>query len=515
MVSTCRNRMNWCRAILLLIITVLPIITIAGQTEDNAVARIIIFHSPSCPHCRIVVEETLPKLQARYGNQIEIRLYNIAEPTGYQVFSTLKQTFPNMPEGIPQVYIDIYVLVGSQEIPEQLPLIIENCLTQGGCDWMFTLDSDVQETLQSTDKPAVQSPIYLAYVFDASCIKCDTLNYGLEYLSNQYEALEIKRYDVRYDSAIIDAMGAVYDVPEDERLLAPAVYIGETYVGPDENSHDVLQTIIDQGSASEATAPWERITEADIQLAEQRITQRFDEFGLLTIAIAGLLDGLNPCAFTTIIFFISYLTLIGRRGREILLVGFAFTGAVFLSYLVMGIGLSAILERLGDVSIIGKIIYSGTALLCLGLAVVSFKDWLKIRRGEISDITLQLPTFFKKRIHGTIRKRSRVKGYITAAFIAGVIVSIFELACTGQVYLPTIVFMTSIQEARLTALFNLVIYNFMFVIPLVIVFVGAYRGTTSERFTRFFQNNVATVKILTVFLFGGLGIWLLLTTFGM
>jgi hypothetical protein len=114
----------------------------------------------------------------------------------------------------------------------------------------------------------------------------------------------------------------------------------------------------------------------------------------------------------------------------------------------------------------------------------------------------------KKRIHETIRTHSRMSGYVAAAFGAGVLVSVFELACTGQVYLPTIVFMTSVAEMRLSAIAYLVLYNALFVVPLIIVFGVTYFGASSQRLTAVFQANAGVVKLFTAALFGLLGVWL-------
>jgi hypothetical protein len=101
-----------------------------------------------------------------------------------------------------------------------------------------------------------------------------------------------------------------------------------------------------------------------------------------------------------------------------------------------------------------------------------------------------------------------MRGYIAAAFVAGVLVSVFELACTGQVYLPTIVFMTSVEELRLSALAYLILYNALFVLPLIVVFAVTYFGVSSQRLTLVFKANAGAVKLLTAFLFGVLGFWL-------
>jgi hypothetical protein len=97
---------------------------------------------------------------------------------------------------------------------------------------------------------------------------------------------------------------------------------------------------------------------------------------------------------------------------------------------------------------------------------------------------------------------------VGAAFTAGILVSLFELACTGQVYLPTIVFVTGMVELRLTAIAYLILYNLMFIVPLVLVFGLTYWGTSSRQLTTFFQAKAGAIKLLTSILFGLLGLWL-------
>jgi hypothetical protein len=89
-----------------------------------------------------------------------------------------------------------------------------------------------------------------------------------------------------------------------------------------------------------------------------------------------------------------------------------------------------------------------------------------------------------------------------------VIISFLELACTGQIYLPTIIFVSSIPELRLQAISYLALYNLLFIMPLVVVFIMAYYGTTSKDLTRFLEKNAAAVKLSMVVLFLALAVWL-------
>ncbi len=226
---------------------------------------------------------------------------------------------------------------------------------------------------------------------------------------------------------------------------------------------------------------------------------------------AGLIDGLNPCAFATLIFFISYLTFTGREGKEVLLSGFAFTLGVFLTYLGVGIGFLKFLATLPFLDAISQWIYGATALLCIVLAIGSIYDWWQARRGKADDMRLKLPTKLRKRINKAIRERAGMQAFIPMTFLTGVVISIIELACTGQVYLPTIVFVLGIPELQTQAFLYLLLYNLMFILPLVLVFVMVYYGTTSEELGLFIHRQMATIKLLTAGLFILLAGWLITT----
>ena len=231
------------------------------------------------------------------------------------------------------------------------------------------------------------------------------------------------------------------------------------------------------------------------------------------VILPGLGDGINPCAFATIIFFVSYLSLTERKGREILLVGAAFTLAVFLSYLAFGIILREILSGLiGWTGPILRPILNGlTALLCLILAILSLGDYQKARKGKAKDMTLRLPDRLRKWINATIRQSMQARTFVFAAFIAGVVVSFIELACTGQVYVPIILGLST-PGYRRQAFLALLVYCLAFVVPLIIVFIVSYMGTSSQKLGVILNRHTATIKLITAMLFLAIGLWLVYDT---
>lgn len=355
--------------------------------------------------------------------------------------------------------------------------------------------------------PQAARPVYLAFFYQTTCKECQRIFYLLSYLRQKYPNLVVREFDLAHpdNKALNETIAIRCRVPEKNRLLPATIFIGGDYLqGGDINQRN-LEALIRKYSQRGTVCPWE-IKREEKAAGVQAIVSRFKSLGPATVALAGLLDGINPCAFTTIIFFISYLTLVGKRGKEVLFVGLSFAVAVFLAYFLVGCGLLVSLERLTAFRQLSQVVNVVVALLAFVLAVVSLGDYFKARRGKFSEMGLQLPGPLKRWIHSTLRTGMKNSHYVMAAFVAGLIVSLLELACTGQVYLPTITFVVGQEKLRSAGLSYLLLYNLMFILPLLVVFLLAYRGTTSERLARFSKAHLAAVKLATAVLFLLLGL---------
>jgi uncharacterized membrane protein/thiol-disulfide isomerase/thioredoxin len=122
---------------LILFLFLASALTTAQAQSAEPVVRAILFYSPTCPHCAMVVEEDLPPLFEKYGTQLEIIGVDVSQMDGSTLYQSAITHF-QIPEnrlGVPTLIIDNTVLVGSLEIPEQLPGLVEHYLSQGGVDW--------------------------------------------------------------------------------------------------------------------------------------------------------------------------------------------------------------------------------------------------------------------------------------------------------------------------------------------------------------------------------------------
>jgi cytochrome c biogenesis protein CcdA/glutaredoxin len=498
--------------------------------EGGPVVRIVYFTAADCPHCKAVVNEVLTPLQAEYGEQMQIKMVEISDPANYEMLIRTEEMFGISPEerGLPTLVVDGQVLIGEDAIREQLPCLLDTCLGAGGTSWpdipgleevavegqvgldmgFDLLESEGSETCGPEDAVACESPppIWAAYFYEVGCQECSRAEYDIRYAQSKYPQLLVQEYSAQEDAALAEWLGARAGVPQKQRLATPAFFIGDDYLIGTDITPEAVLALVEKYAQTGVERVW-----ADFNPEEggQSIVERFKSFGVLTVAFAGLVDGLNPCAFATLAFFVSYLTLSGRKGRQVLIVGAAFTLGVFLAYLMVGFGFYKVLDLLGDLlTTLGRWVYGLTALLCASLAVFSVLDFLKARSGDIGDMTLSLPHGLRMRINAVIRRGRRSQAFVVGTFVTGVVVSFLELACTGQVYLPTIIFVMSQPEMRVRALLFLVLYNLLFILPLVVVFILVYYGTGSKQLTRFLQQRAAMVKLGMALLFAALAVWL-------
>ena len=104
---------------------------------QGPIVRAVLFYSPTCPHCHYVMNEVLPPLVDKYGAQLQIAAIDVTAASGQALYQSAVEKFGITAErqGVPALVVGASVLVGSSEIPEQFPTIIEDGLAAGGEDW--------------------------------------------------------------------------------------------------------------------------------------------------------------------------------------------------------------------------------------------------------------------------------------------------------------------------------------------------------------------------------------------
>lgn len=486
-----------------------------AQPPSSSV-QIYFFYTEDCQSCQVILQSYLPTLKTMIPT-LEVKTFDVSHPAYYEALTKLEKKAGRAGGELPTVFIGDQMLSGETEIMEKLnPLLLE-AQAKGGVSPppmelsdSWTVSRDSKETPITQHDSRITRLVDLAYFYQKGCPKCDRANALLKYMAKKYPGLNIKEIDLNTPDGkrLNETLSNRLNLPTEKRLIAPSIFIGNDYLPPAEIAESRVEALIEKYGEKSAsvrageTKPALTLpTPEETKKAEESIIQRFKSLGIITIVSAGLLDGINPCAFATLIFFISYLTFVGRKRTEILSVGLGYSGAVFITYLMIGLGILSFIQRLSFLPLFSRVIYILTIAFALVLGVLSLHDYIQLKRGRPSEMKLQLPDFLKKRIHRTIRERSKSPRYLLAAITAGFIVSLVEFACTGQVYLPTILFVTNVPSLKASAVSYLLLYNFMFIVPLLIIFGIVYWGVTSEQLAFFLQKRASSIKLYTSLLF--------------
>lgn len=74
------------------------------------------------------------------------------------------------------------------------------------------------------------------------------------------------------------------------------------------------------------------------------------------------------------------------------------------------------------------------------------------------------------------------------------LVTALESVCTGQMYVPTLIVM--VKSGMSKAWYYLLLYNLMFITPLVVVFILTYFGLRTQTLLDWSKKNVVVSKVL-------------------
>ena len=491
---------SWILISFLFLVLAIPRVSISKDA-----VRLYLFYSQEAGGLK-VEEEIVRPLSQKYP--IEVQSFSVDQLKNYDLLIKFEKELGVRDKEIPAIVIGDKILGGDAEIRKDLESLVKHYSEKGGTTWPSLQAMKMEEegwipgAPTDEDKKA-EKIIYAAFFYMPGCLHCEEMKTDLRKWAARVPELRIRIFNlVKEENKKLDeALSQIYQVPESKRLVDHKLYMGEDYLWSEALHHESFQKLIAKYQGKGAPPPWEKVTKEALEKGEKSIIERFKRWSLSAVLIAGFIDGINPCAFATIIFLVSYLTFVGKKGREILLYGIVFTAGVFIAYLLVGLGLMTFLHQLRSFPLISKGVYLFIALFALALGMISLYDYILFRSGQMAKWKLQLPMGLKKKIHEIIREQARFKGGLLATFGAGFIIAVCTVICTGQVYLPTIGFIMGIPELRANAIFNLVLYNIMYIVPLVGVFVLTFFGVTSEKIALVTKKHTGTVKLLTAILF--------------
>jgi len=167
----------------------------SSSVSGEVVVHAVLFYSPTCGHCHMVITETITPLVEQYGEQFYIVGVDVSQPSGQAIFQAALQYFNLESGGVPFLVIGDTYLIGSVDIPEKLPGMIEQYLAQGGLDWppipgfaeamaaaeatqaaQAPTQAPTQETASATAAPSQAAPTPAPTTNPATLITSDNMN---------------------------------------------------------------------------------------------------------------------------------------------------------------------------------------------------------------------------------------------------------------------------------------------------------------------------------------------------
>lgn len=122
----------------LLIIFVLALCVKPAQAQSSQpVVRAVMFWMAGCPHCEDVIANVLPPLQEKYGAQFDLFMIEVKGQQDVDLLYRVAESYKlsKQQTGVPFLIIGDQVLVGSDQVREQLPALVEDFLIRGGLDF--------------------------------------------------------------------------------------------------------------------------------------------------------------------------------------------------------------------------------------------------------------------------------------------------------------------------------------------------------------------------------------------
>jgi cytochrome c-type biogenesis protein len=197
----------------------------------------------------------------------------------------------------------------------------------------------------------------------------------------------------------------------------------------------------------------------------------------------GFLDGLNPCAFAVLLFFIAFLFTIRRTAASIWGMGLVYVGAIYLAYFLIGLGLMQAVLFVNDHHFMAK----AGSWLVIGLGLINLKDYFFPQLP----VHLRIPTIAQGTIQDWLKRAT-----LPAAGLGGFLVGLCTFPCSGGIYVA-IVGLLAARATYLQGVGYLGLYNLAFVLPLLIILAGVGNRQVMHRIRLAEQSSRRWVRLAT------------------
>ena len=261
-----------------------------------------------------------------------------------------------------------------------------------------------------------------------------------------YDKYPIEKKEIYFNhenAALLNEYYDKYNVPLDSRGV-PAVFIGDHYLIGGLDIPNEFETLASKFVES-----------SNLQPAATKAATTKVSFLLPAVIAGALADSVNPCEFAVLVLLLTAILASGSPKRA-LHAGLLFSLSIFISYLMMGLGLYKALSW----GALPRFFMTFIGVLAIILGLFNIKDYFWYGKGGF---LMEVPMSWRPRLKALISRVTSPAG----AFFVGFLVSLFLLPCTSGPYI-VILGMLSQRTLFAQALAYLVFYNIIFILPMIL-----------------------------------------------
>ena len=331
----------------------------------------------------------------------------------------------------------------------------------------------------------------VVYFYSAKCLSCKENKSFVEELK-QMKNINLLLYDTDENdwTDMQYAYAQHYGVPEEKSLSVPMIYFGDQYYELAPSNHSQVRNEINKYTNGTLTfTNYVYNSNNNNSVFEQFM----DKMTVPGILLAGLIDGINPCAISMLMVFYSFL-LMTENKKRILGMSSLFILGIFIANLSFGLGVKTFYNAFTGEPIVLYGLYGVAIAMCVFAIILNTIDILN--RNKNIEAKNQLPDKIKFKLANILRNSVFSNFALGVALGVGILVGAVELACTGQIYFPTLTYMVQNTNYSVEPILLLIMYNIMFVLPLIVITIIAAVIKEPEKIKNIIMQKNWIIKIV-------------------
>lgn len=314
---------------------------------------------------------------------------------------------------------------------------------------------------QDSEDNNLENSVVIDFFWSQGCPHCAQLEDFLAEMEEDYD-FELNSYDMSKNSELFSEKAEEYDIPNNRRGYTPTIFIDDKYfIGNKPEARNYIESRLEGSDENKTGTSGENVSSKIFGLWEVNVSLDKDSAFLAGVVLA-LLDSINVCSITILVFLIVFSLSIGSP-KKAFKIGLVFTFIIFLFYVMFMLVLTEILGAL--MLDYGIYIRSLVVLICFAAGLLLIKDFFWYGKG----ISLKVPEASKPLMEKYIKKAT-----IGSTIILGVLASLVELPCTAVFPLAYTTFLAEVGIEGIQKIVYVLVYNLIYIWPLIFIVFATY-----------------------------------------